>query len=48
MAGVTSVGTQNPANRFRARACSLSPIERLVTYNYAQGTEPNAEQRSTK
>lgn len=47
MAGVTSVGTQNQANRFRARACSLSPIERLAKFSFDQGTEPNEEQRST-
>lgn len=47
MAGVTSVGTQNPANRFRARACSPNPIERLAKFSFDQGTEPNDEQRST-
>ena len=49
MAGVTSVGTQNQANLFRARAraCSLSPIERLAKFKFDQGTEQNEEQRST-
>lgn len=47
MAGVTSVGTQNQVNRFRARACSPSPIERLAKFSFDQGTEPNEEQRST-